>query len=121
MPPMAIACQLYTLRDLTQTDFAGTISELARIGYRAVELAGCGNLRSAGAVHKVLQGHGMRVAASHTNLHALERNLARVLEDNQLLGNGTVVLSFLPEHRRKDAAGWRASAEALNRIGRECA
>jgi len=121
MPPLAIACQLYTLRDLTQTDFVGTIGELAQIGYEAVELAGYGNLRSAGEVHKVLEGHGMRVAANHTNLEALERNLARVLDDNQALGSGSVVLSFLPEHRRKDAAGWRASAEVLNRIGQECA
>ena len=63
----------------------------------------------------------MRVAAIHTNLDALERNLARVLENNQVLGSGTVVLSFLPEHRRRDGAGWRTSAEVLNRIGGECA
>ena len=120
MPPLDIACQLYTLRDLTQKDFAHTMREVGRIGYRAVELAGYGNLRTAQEVHKVLQDEGMRVAASHTNIDALERNLGRVLDDNQVLGSQTVVLSFLPEPRRKDAAGWRASAEVLNRIGAEC-
>jgi sugar phosphate isomerase/epimerase len=120
MPPLEIACQLYTLRDLTQTDFAGTIAEVARMGYGAVELAGYGNLRTAEEVHKVLQDHGMRVAASHTNIDALERQLNQVLDDNQALGSRTVVLSFLPEGHRKDAAGWRASADVLNRIGEEC-
>src|SRR3982751_3500200 len=99
MPPLAIACQLYTLRDLTQTDFAGTIAEVSRMGYGAVELAGYGNLRTA---DEVLKGHGMCVSASHTNIDSLERNLSRVLDDNQILGSRTIVLSFLPEGRRKD-------------------
>ena len=120
MPPFDIACQLYTLRDLTRNDFAHTVREVARIGYRAVELAGYGNLRTAPEVHKVLQNEGMRVAASHTNVDALERNLSRVLDDAQALCTGTVVLSFLPEPRRKDAAGWRASAAVLNHVGEEC-
>jgi sugar phosphate isomerase/epimerase len=120
MLPLAIGCQLYTLRDLTQKDFAGTVRGVARVGYRAVELAGYGNFRTAHDVHKVLQDEGMRVAASHTNIEALERNLSRVLDDAQTLGSETVVLSFLPEPRRKDLSGWRASAQVLNRIGEEC-
>ena len=117
---MKIACQLYTLRDLTQRDFTGTVSEVATIGYRAVELAGYGSLRSVRDVRKVLDDNGMQTAGSHTNLDALERNLQRVLDDAEILGSRTVVLSFLPEDRRKDAAGWLAAAAGLNRIGETC-
>jgi sugar phosphate isomerase/epimerase len=120
MPPLAIGCQLYTLRDLTLNNFAHTVGEVARMGYRSVELAGYGNLRTADEVRNVLRDIGLTVAASHTNIDALERNLGRVLDDSEALQCPTVVLSFLPEARRKDAAGWRASAELLNRIGERC-
>lgn len=120
MPNMGIACQLYTLRALAQEDFAGTVAAVKRIGFDAVELAGYGNLRSAADVRKVLDDLGMCVVATHTSIEALERHLERVLEENHVLGSRTVVLSFLPEHRRADADGWRASAEALNRIGEAC-
>jgi sugar phosphate isomerase/epimerase len=117
---MGIAAQLYTVRDLTQRDFAGAVKAVAAIGYRAVELAGYGNLPSAAEARKVLNDHGMAVVGSHTNLEALERNLIRVLDDAAALGSPTVVLSFLPELRRKDGDGWRASAATLDEIGWAC-
>jgi sugar phosphate isomerase/epimerase len=120
MPPLGIACQLYTLRDLIRGDFVGTIEEMVRIGYRAVELAGYGNLRNAAEVREVLNGAGMQVAGSHTNLDSLERKLQQVLDDAEALACPTIVLSFLPEPRRKDRSGWLASAETLNRIGEQC-
>lgn len=120
MPRMGIAAQLYTVRDLTQRDFAATVKAVAAMGYGAVELAGYGNLKSAAEARKVLQDHGMAVVGSHTNIDALERALGHVLDDSEILGNRTVVLSFLPEPRRKDAAGWRLAAATLDRVGREC-
>jgi sugar phosphate isomerase/epimerase len=117
---MGIAAQLYTVRDLTQRNFAEAIKGVAEIGYRAVELAGYGNLPSAAEARKVLNDHGMAVVGSHTNLEALERNLIRVLDDAEALGSPTVVLSFLPESRRKDGDGWRASAAMLDEIGWAC-
>ena len=120
MRKLPIACQLYTVRELAQADFAGAVAGVAAIGYRAVELAGYGSLRSAAEVRKVLDDHGMTVVASHTNLEALEKSLPRLLDDSDALGNRTLVLSFLPEPRRVDAAGWRASAATLERIGRAC-
>ena len=120
MDQLPIACQLYTVRDLTQQDFAGAVKAVAEIGYRAVELAGYGNLKSAGEVRKVLDDHGMKVVGSHTNLEALEKALPRLIDDCEALGCSTLVLSFMPEHWRKDAEGWRAAAGTLNEIGRAC-
>ena len=56
---MKISIQLYTLRDLTKTDFAGVISKLSHMGYRGVELAGFGNLTTAKDVKKVLDDNGV--------------------------------------------------------------
>ena len=43
MKPL-ISVQLYTLRDVTKSDMAGTLRQLAGIGYQGVETAGYGNL-----------------------------------------------------------------------------
>ena len=117
---MDLACQLYTVRDLVQRDFAGAALEVARIGYRAVELAGFGNLERPSQVREVLDDLGLAVAGSHTTIEPLERDLDAVLDANEILGSPAVVLSFLPEPRRKDAAGWKSSAALLDRIGRSC-
>ena len=120
MPALPIAVQLYTLRDLTRTDFSGVAAELARMGYAGVELAGYGNLKTAAQVRRVLDDHGLNVAGSHAPIEALETELGRVLDDNTALGNRNIVCPWMPEARRKDAAGWRDVAKSLNRIGGEC-
>lgn len=117
---MEIACQLYTVRDHTQRDFAAAAREVASVGYRAVELAGYGSLRSAAEVRKVFDEHGLVVAGSHAGVDALEKSLDRLIEDSLILGNRTIVLTGFPESRRRDAAGWAASAQALDRIGQAC-
>ena len=49
-----IAVQLYTVRDLAAKDFPGTLKEVARIGYKSVELAGYGNLKTVAEAKKAL-------------------------------------------------------------------
>ena len=121
MPKPQIACQLYTVRGLTHADMPATLRALGQIGFSAVELAGYGSLRTAAEVRKALDDHGLAVVGSHTNLAGLEQGLPRLIEDGYILGSRTLILSFLPESRRKDAAGWVASAKALEEIGAACA
>jgi sugar phosphate isomerase/epimerase len=120
MAAMPIAVQLYTLRELTRTDFAGVAEQVARIGYAGVELAGFGNLQSAEEVRRVLDGLGLVVCGSHAPIDALESDLNRVLDANAALGNRNIVCPYLPEERRRDANGWRGVARSLNRIGGQC-
>jgi len=49
---MEIAVQLYTVRDLIAKDFAGTVKQVTQIGYKAVEMAGYGNLKTAAEAKK---------------------------------------------------------------------
>jgi sugar phosphate isomerase/epimerase len=120
MPKLPIACQLYTVRHLTQQDFPAAAAAVAEIGFRAVELAGYGSLRSAAEVRNVLDGLGMAAVASHLGIDALEKNLPRQLDECSVLQCPALVLSFLPEPRRKDAEGWKAAAATLNEAGRVC-
>ena len=49
---MNISLQLYTIREHASRDFADALQRVAAIGYRHVELAGYGNLKSAADVKK---------------------------------------------------------------------
>src|SRR4051812_20426964 len=105
-----ISLQLYTVRDLTAKDFAGTVKKVAGIGYRAVEMAGYGNLKSAAEVKKALDDAGLKVSGAHAPIEQLESDLNKVLDESDALGNKNVICPWMPEARRKDAAGWKQTA-----------
>src|SRR5947199_6021878 len=119
MPQIPIALQMYTLRNETARDFAGTLREVAKIGYAGVELAGTGGL-SAVELRRLLDDLNLRAAGSHTGLDALEGDLNAALDFTQAIGSQFVVCPYLPEERRQSAHDYRALAEILNRAGAAC-
>src|SRR5688572_10059385 len=121
MSTFPISVQLYTLRDLVATDFAGTVQRVAAMGYACVELAGYGNLKSPQDVKRVLDDLGLIVSGSHASIESLEDDLEAVLDAQAVLGNRHLICPWMPEARRTDADGWKQVAESLNRIGQACA
>ena len=117
---LPISLQLYTVRDQTAKDFPGTVRDIARIGYTGVELAGFGNLKSAGEVKRAVDDVGLKVSGMHVRLELLESELSKALDEAQLFGSKFVICPWMPEERRRDADGWRQVARSLNHIGRAC-
>jgi sugar phosphate isomerase/epimerase len=111
------ALQLYSVRDLTARDFAGTMKKVADIGYKLVETAGYGNLKTAKEAKKALDDAGLKAVSGHFAIDLLENKIDQVVEDAQTLGLDMVVCPFLPEDRRKDAAGYLATAKVLEKAG----
>ena len=116
MPKIPIALQMYTLRDDTARDFAGTIQKVAQIGYAAVELAGHGGL-PVQELSGLLADNHLKVAGSHIGLEALESDLPKVIEENLALGNRYIVVPYLGEDRRRTADDYKKVAETLNKYG----
>lgn len=116
MAKLPLAIQLYTVRDLCETDFAGTVREVAKIGYPAVEMAGYGNLKTAGEARKALDDAGLKVAGMHVGIEKCEGGLGEVLDDCDRLGTKVLIIPWMPEGRRADAAGWRAAGKSLSAI-----
>jgi sugar phosphate isomerase/epimerase len=116
MSKLPIALQLYTLRDDTEKDFAGTIKKVAEIGYAAVELAGRGSL-SVQELSTILADNHLTVAGSHIGLEALETDLPKIIEENLALGNRYIVVPYLAEERRKTADDYKKLAATLNEFG----
>lgn len=120
MPRIPIAAQLYTVRDLTARDFAGTVEQIAKIGYSGVELAGYGNLTSAAEARKALYDAGLKVVGMHAGIESLEKDLNKVLEEAGLMGCANIIIPWLPESRRKTAQDWREAAKAFDGLGAQC-
>jgi sugar phosphate isomerase/epimerase len=115
-PPIAL--QLYTVRDETARDFAGTLRRVAELGYRAVEFAGYGGLSSSELV-ELLEETKLRAASTHISLATLESDLDRELDYCQTINCASIVLPWLaPDHR--SAESFRSLVPFLNEVGRRC-
>jgi sugar phosphate isomerase/epimerase len=118
MGSLPVALQLYTVRDETDRDFAGTLEKVAALGYPAVEFAGYGGLTSA-AMKELLRGCGLVAASSHVSRGALERAADREIEYCLEIECGNIMLPWLPpEQREPDALP--VLAALLNEVGRKC-
>ena len=115
-----LAVQLYTLRDQSARDFAGTVKQVADIGYRGVEMAGYGNLKTAAEAKRALDDVGLKIVGTHVGIEALEKDINRVFDEQHALNSPTVIIPWMPEERRADAAGWKRAAQSLSPIGARC-
>src|SRR5579862_1711650 len=118
MNKAVVGLQLYTVRDRTVQDFAGTIRDVAQIGYAGVEFAGYGGL-SAHDMASLLKELGLRVAGSHVPLVRLQEHLAEEISYALAVGCPTIIMPWL-EPKWRSAAGFRELAPFFNEVGRRC-
>ncbi|HEX7735208.1 MAG TPA: sugar phosphate isomerase/epimerase [Ktedonobacteraceae bacterium] len=112
---MTIALQLYTVRDETAKDFAGTLRRVAAAGYTAVEFAGYGDL-SIQQMQALLAETALQALSSHVSLERLEQDFAQEIAYAQAIGCPYIVVPWLPPEQRTGAA-IPALAANLNRLG----
>lgn len=109
---------MFTLREESAQDFAGTLKKVAELGFDGVELAGYGGM-TAKEVKVLLDDYGLRAAASHVPLEQLENNLYNVIEEQKILESRYVVCPYLqPERRNID--DYKALISFLDKAGESC-
>jgi sugar phosphate isomerase/epimerase len=118
MSQLPVALQLYTVRDLAKEDMAGTLRQVAEMGYQGVELAGYGNLNRE-QLKAVIDETALTVVAAHSSLERLMNELDDVAAEADYLGFRHVILTWMPEDHRGSADNWKLSAQILNDIGAE--
>jgi|UniRef100_A0A7V3REX0 sugar phosphate isomerase/epimerase len=111
-----IALQLYTLRELTEKDFTGTLKQVSKIGYEGVEFAGYGNLK-AQELKKLLDDLNLKPAGSHVGIDLLTSELDSVIEYNLEIGNHFIVCPWQKYDKKEDFINF---ANTLNEIGQKC-
>jgi sugar phosphate isomerase/epimerase len=113
---LPVALQLYSVRDHTAKDMAGTLHQLATMGYQDLELAGYGNL-TRNQLKEVIEETAQDVISIHTNLARLQNEIDDIVAESKIFGNRYVVLGSVPTELRGSAAHWREAAKTLNDIG----
>jgi sugar phosphate isomerase/epimerase len=126
-----LGIQLYTVRDLTATDYEGTLARIAAIGYREVEPTGYAEYTPQ-QFRAILDRYGLTAPSTHANLVA-GPDLERQLEGYRIMGHRYARASYNPPAAAA-AAGqggapqggpppaptvetWQRRAAVLNQIG----
>ena len=90
-----IALQLYTIGADLRRDMAGSLAQIAKLGYKGVEFAGFNNV-AAKDIRKMLDDNGLQCVGCHTALNTLEGDeLAKTVEFNKTIGNPRLIVPSL--------------------------
>ena len=103
--------QLYTVGADFEKDPAGTLKQLAQIGYKEVETAGFGKLTAA-QLRDMIKDVGIRAPSAHLNFGM--EDTGKLLDDAKALGVEYVVSSILMPHPPPAGAGMQGFLKVLN-------
>ena len=96
----AVGIQLYTLRRPAAADLAGTLSQLAKIGYKEIEFAGFYN-HPAAEVRDILKANGLTAPSTHIGLN--------VIQGARISGALKIIAIDLSDSRLEMATGFGAT------------
>ncbi len=117
-----IGIQLYTIRDMVNKDFEGTLNILSRIGFRSVEAAGYSNRQFYGyspkEYKKIVSGYGLLPLSTHNNVPLNEAQ--KVIDDSLEAGMKYLVIPSIPHEKRNTIDDYKMLAEEFNKIGEKC-
>lgn len=117
-PGRRLGIQLYTLRDAARKDLAGTLANIASIGYTDVELLGSMNNfgMPARELRATLDRLGLHAPSTHVDVDVLDA-MDRALDEAQVLGHEQLVIPSLPDEMRRTLDDWRRAADRMNEAG----
>lgn len=114
-----IGVQLYTVRDLLQQDFEGTLERVAEIGYRHLEFAGYYN-RTPEQVRALLDRLKLASPSAHIGVPLLRQDLAGQLAAAKTIGQSYITVPSYPYAQGGGLAAYKEAAAELNRWGEAC-
>jgi len=92
--------QLYSVRDVINNDFAGTLKNLSEMGYTGVEFAGYGDL-SAQQMKDVLTANNLKPVGAHIGVEGLTKHLDEEIAFHKALGTEYIICPYY-EMKTKD-------------------
>jgi sugar phosphate isomerase/epimerase len=125
-----VGLQLYTIRDAMDADVAGSLQKLSDLGYKNLELANYSDGKFYGYTpaefKKMVNGMGMEVISSHTQVEAAGitlDNAQKMADDHAELGVRYCVQPWINEEDRnietykKMAADWNEVGRIMKGVG----
>lgn len=114
-----IGLQLYTVRDLLDKDFEGTIEKVAAIGYKNMEFAGYYN-RTPEQVRALLDRLGLVSTSSHIGAQLMRADAALQIRTARTIGQDYITIPSYPFPRDGGIDAWKKGAAEFNQWGAQC-
>lgn len=111
-----LSLQLWSVREDAERDFAGTVREVARLGFHGVELAGTGNLTPKEAARAIADA-GLKVSGSHLSWDLLTNQFEEAIRHAELFRTKEVILPGVPKEHFATAQSCTALGEQLGILG----
>lgn len=109
---MNYGLQLYSVRDITKTDFDVALRQVAEMGYTMVEPAGFfGN--DAPNVAKMLKKYDLKCCSTHTSLTEISENVQKVIDYHKAIGCADIII---PSARFKTKDDLDLTIEKINTV-----
>lgn len=118
MAKTALAAQLYTLRNFTQTlpDIARTFQRLRQLGYEAVQLSALG-VWDVPELARILTDSGLECASTHLGWDRFANDLDRLIDEHRALGCKHPAIGGMPQpyHSAEGIVRFAREAEAVGK------
>lgn len=114
-----IGLQLYTVRDLLERDFEGTLDAVAQIGYTNMEFAGYYN-RTPEQVRAILDRLKLVSTSAHIGTQLMRQDAAAQIRSAKVIGQEYVTIPSYPFAKDGGVDVWKQGAAELNRWGALC-
>ncbi|BBH23769.1 sugar phosphate isomerase [Paenibacillus baekrokdamisoli] len=109
-----LAAQLYTLRNEVKKDFPGTLRELKKMGWSAVQIDGLYGYDPR-ELASVMNEIGLKTAGMHVGLERMKHDLAAVLEEARLFNTKDFICHSLPDELM-NPAGYESVRKDLRQV-----
>jgi len=113
-----IGLQLYTVRDKMgcADDVAKTLEAVAKIGYKNVEACGWDGIGAEG-FRKLCDDNGLSVCSTHYSFQLMQDDIAKTIEEHQIVGAKYCGIGGLPGEYRESAATYAEFAKIASGVG----
>lgn len=116
MSRLPLGLQLFSIREAAAADPAGTLAQVAEMGYEGVEFAGFFDWPAAD-LRRVLDDAGLRVCGAHIGIDTLlDDQFEASVEFHQALGNQFLIVPGLPPEYTGSAQNWKRTAGLFNEL-----
>lgn len=119
-----IGLQLYTIREAMAKDIPGSLKKVSDLGFKYLELASYANGKFYGyepaEFQKLVNGLGMEIISSHTQVEALGitlDNAKKMAEDHAKIGVKYCIQPWVVEEARTTLDSYKKMAAEWNKVG----
>jgi len=109
---MNYGLQLYSVRDITETDLHGALEQVAQLGYENVEFAGFFGHNGEEVAQWLKELH-LRASGTHTGLDALENDFDAIVACHKAIGCDLVIVPWADAKTNAEAEALLARMTAM--------